>query len=128
MLEHEVADERVRDRVLDRFEPVAGDEAEVDVRRRHGRAGALEHPVGDVDGDDAVEALGEHAGHAPRAAADLDADTSPRVGAQPPEQALELRPRGRRVADELVDAVGRGRRVPRRPHPVPGHRQRVRLR
>ena len=91
-------------------------------------ARALEHPVGDVDGDNAVEALGEHAGHASRAAADLDAGASARIGAEPPEQALELGSRGRRIAHELVDAVGRGGRVPRRPHLVPGHRQRVRLR
>ena len=128
MLEHEVADERVRDRVLDGLEPVAGDESEVDVRRGYRRAGALQHPLRDVDGDDAVEALGEHAGHAPRAAADLDADAASRIRSKPPEQALELGSGGRRVAHELVDAVGRGGRVPGRPHPVPGHRQRVRLR
>ena len=33
VLEHEVADERVRDRVRDAVEPVAGDEPELDVRR-----------------------------------------------------------------------------------------------
>ncbi len=86
MLEDEVADDHVGDRVLDGVEPAAGDPPELDVGRVDLPRGAVEHHRRHVHGDHAVEAACEQARHPPRAAADLDAGAAAGVGAEPREQ------------------------------------------
>ena len=125
VLEDEVADEHVRDSVLHRVEPLAADRAEVDVRCRDPTPRELEHLAGHVNGHEPVEPLGEQAGHPPGAAADLDTGAAATVVAEPAEQAGELGPRRRRIADEVVDEVGGCGCVPGLPHTGVGHRQSV---
>ena len=86
VLQDEIADEHVRDRVVDPVEPFARDCSELDSLVRDGDARALEHRRRDVDGQDAVEPLRERSRHAPRAATDLDAPPASRIRAEPVEE------------------------------------------
>ena len=114
MLQDEVADEHVCDRVVNTVETFARHRAKLDSLVRNGGTGLLEHRGRDVQCEHPVEALGERGGHPPRSTADLDAGPAAGVGAEPVEKAFELDAASVRITDVGV-RIGR-ERVPRRPH------------
>ena len=118
VLQDEVADEHVRNAVLDAREAIAGDDAKLDVPVADVPARPLEHLRRDVDRDDAVEPPREGACHAAGATADLDARAALRIPAEPSEERPELRLAAKRIADVGVGVAGK--RVPRRAHVAHG--------
>ncbi len=114
MLQHEVADEDVGDRVVDAVEAITGDDAELHALVRDRCTRAFEHRRRDVEPQNVVEPLRERRRHPPGAASDLDARAASGIGAEPLEEPLELHAAALGIADVGV-RVGR-ERVPRRPH------------
>jgi 3-methyladenine DNA glycosylase/8-oxoguanine DNA glycosylase len=114
VLQNQVADDNIRDRVLDAVEALARDGTELDPLVGDGGARLLEHRRRDIEREHAVEPLRKRGGHSPRPGSDLDARPASRVGSEPLEERLQLDTTAVGIADVGV-RIGR-ERVPRRPH------------
>jgi 3-methyladenine DNA glycosylase/8-oxoguanine DNA glycosylase len=114
MLQDEVADDDVGDRVLDAVEALARDGTELDPLIGNRGARLLEHRRRDIEREHTVEPLGESGRHPSRPGADFDARAASRVGSEPLEERLQLDTTAVGIADVGV-RIGR-ERVPRRPH------------
>ena len=119
VLEHEVADEDVRDLRLHSVQPLTRDRTEVHAIVADRRTREIQHRRRDVEREHAVEPVGERRGHPSGTAADLDARASAGISSEPAEQRLELGATPFGITDVGV-RVGR-ERIPGRPDAARSH-------
>jgi 3-methyladenine DNA glycosylase/8-oxoguanine DNA glycosylase len=119
MLEHEVADDHVRNLGVHPVQSLARDGTELDALARDRRSGLLEHRRRDVERQHSVESIRKRRGHPARAAADFDARAAAGIRSEPAEERLELGAAPLGVTDVGV-RVGR-ERIPGRPDATRSH-------